>query len=313
MLTLLQKLTAVTAPSGQEAPLRELIVSFLPNGYRASTDRAGNLLITPPEGCTDILLATPMDEIACLTGKAQEDGMISLTPTASFDPRILPGRAVCAGGLNGVIGTKAVHMQSKEERAQSVPIEKLYLDIGATDKAEAERLLPSGTAVTFRGETRLIGKSRVMGRVLDARLGIAVLLTLLREAPRRVSFFFAAGNLTDGQGATAYAALCPAKTVLAVEAREADEHCKLGGGAILPVMDKNTVYPPALFQKAADGVQYGAPKKAPLAAAFQRGGGGREVLTVGIPCRYPRTPLPVADPNDCASAAELLRRLTGLL
>ncbi len=49
----------------------------------------------------------------------------------------------------GVIGMKAIHLQTKSERENVVAVSKLFIDIGAKDKEDAEKYVKLGDYVTF--------------------------------------------------------------------------------------------------------------------------------------------------------------------
>ena len=57
----------------------------------------------------------------------------------------------------------------------------MKIDIGAKDKAEAEKLVSLGDMVTFTGPVVHYGEGRVAGRALDDRAGCAMLLAMIRE------------------------------------------------------------------------------------------------------------------------------------
>ncbi len=324
----LDRLVSVSAPSGREDELRELITkTMLPKGYTAETDPAGNLLIRPEGETPKILLVAPMDEVSCLTRQISDEGLVSLTPVGDLDPAVMMGRLVDVGEHHtGVIGTKAVHMQSAEERKEPVSWDKLYLDVGTSLKEYVKRIADPGTAVTFRYEYTVCG-NRVFGKTIDARLGITVLLHLIsgEEIPP-VSLLFAARHQSGDQGAAAYASIAKEETVITVDAYRADafpEHealsgCQLDGGFVLPAMDKGAVYTLSLWAKAMEvangAAQTGnAPQNATLPQAFLAGGGGRSVISVGIPCRYPHTPLPMASLDDMNATLDFLYRLVWAL
>ena len=58
-----------------------------------------------------------------------------------IDPRVLISKRVLVGDENipGVIGAVAIHLQSAADRARVMGYRDITVDIGATDKKEAER------------------------------------------------------------------------------------------------------------------------------------------------------------------------------
>jgi endoglucanase len=82
-----------------------------------------------------------------------------------------------------VIGAKAGHAQTEEERSQVVEYNKLYIDVGAETQTEVlEMGIRTGDPVTYVSDVhRFTNRDRFCGKGLDNRLGCAVLLALLRS------------------------------------------------------------------------------------------------------------------------------------
>ena len=58
------------------------------------------------------------------------------------DPRVVIGRRILFGDVRGVVGIKAVHLTTREERKTMPKTSSLYIDIGASDKKEAYKKAP---------------------------------------------------------------------------------------------------------------------------------------------------------------------------
>ena len=93
-----------------------------------------------------VLLCAHMDEVGFVVLGAREDGLLRIAPVGGIDPRVAVSKGVLCGEkqLPGVIGAKAIHLQSAADRARAPEFEKLFIDIGAKDQAEAERPVPNG-------------------------------------------------------------------------------------------------------------------------------------------------------------------------
>lgn len=68
-----------------------------------------------------------------------------------MDPRVIISKRVLVGdeNIHGVIGAMAIHLQTAEDRSRVLGYSDIYVDIGAKDKAEAERKAPKGTYIAF--------------------------------------------------------------------------------------------------------------------------------------------------------------------
>ena len=109
-----------------------------------------------------VMVAAHMDEVGLMVINAADDGLLQVRNIGGVDPRVLVSKRVKVGydvpvrdgkpaqeALNGVIGAMAIHLQSAADRKNVLPIENLYVDIGAKDKEEALAKAPEGTPITF--------------------------------------------------------------------------------------------------------------------------------------------------------------------
>ena len=157
------------------------------------TDALGNLIVLkrcngrshggpPPK----VMVTAHMDEVGFMITAIDDSGMLKFSAVGGIDPRVLPAKGVVIGErrLSGVIGMKAVHLSDAEERGRVMPIDKLYLDIGASTKQQAQQLVRVGDYATFdtKFERLAVGALRsAVGKALDDRVGCAVLAELLRD------------------------------------------------------------------------------------------------------------------------------------
>ena len=128
-------------------------------------DRTGNVIAHKACRKADaprVMVAAHMDEVGLMVINAADDGLLQVRNIGGVDPRVLVSKRVKVGydvpvrdgkpaqeALNGVIGAMAIHLQSAADRKHVLPIDNLYVDIGAKDKDEALAKAPEGTPVTF--------------------------------------------------------------------------------------------------------------------------------------------------------------------
>jgi endoglucanase len=103
-----------------------------------------------------------------------------------MDDRILLSKQVLVGAdaVPGVIGYRPIHLISREERQRVADMSKAAIDIGATSKGAAERLVKLGDYVSFRTDYEVLdeeGLRTVKGKAFDDRAGCAVLIELLKD------------------------------------------------------------------------------------------------------------------------------------
>ena len=131
-----------------------------------------------------ILLCAHMDEIALMVTEILKDGSLRMGNVGGVDPRILPAATVSvhchpdAGKprtLLGVIGAKAPHLLTDEERKHNYLRENLYIDLGLPVE-KVQKLVHVGDLVTLNGQTLGLMNNRAAGKTMDDRACIGVML-----------------------------------------------------------------------------------------------------------------------------------------
>ena len=91
------------------------------------------------------------------------------------DRAMLRGRRVIvhgvAGPVPGVTGHLAIHMQEPDDRKKVPEFHEVFIDIGVGSKAEAEKLVRVGDAVTMDGDVFRLAGDRIAARACDNRIG----------------------------------------------------------------------------------------------------------------------------------------------
>ena len=133
------------------------------------------------------MLAGHIDEIGLMISSIDDKGFLFFVPIGGHDPVILVGQRVhvhgAQGPILGVLGRRPAHFMRGEDRKEAVEIKDLWIDIGAADKAETEKLVRIGDPVTFAvGLERLRG-DLLVAKAFDNRFGAYV----AAEAARAVA------------------------------------------------------------------------------------------------------------------------------
>ena len=257
------------------------------------------------------------------------DGGLCFTTVGGVDARVILGRRVLVGEdrIPGVIGTKAIHMQSEEERKTAVPVDKLYIDIGCSSKEEAQALVDYGDEVCFPAGFGTFGNGYLKGKAIDDRFGCAVMVELIRsELPCDCWFSFSVQEEVGCRGAAASAfAVAPDYAIVLETTTAADlagvsepkSVCTLGKGAVVGFMDRGTVYPRDLYKLCH---QLGAEKGIPVqtktmvaggndARSIHQAAGGIKTIAVSAPSRYLHSPFCVVKESDLTAVRDLTRAL----
>jgi endoglucanase len=185
----LKALVATASPSGYERQISILYRDYVtPYADQVSTDAMGNVTaVINPDARIKIMLAGHMDEIGFMVHYISDDGFLHFSPVGGNDGAIAAGQRVWVHGQNkiaGVIGTKAMHLQTLEEQNKKPLLKSLWIDIGARSKGEAEELVSIGDVVTAQAEFQELVGDRAVGRAFDNKAGVFVVaeaMRLLRE------------------------------------------------------------------------------------------------------------------------------------
>jgi len=189
-IELLKALTEASGVSGYETPVRKVIADCLaPLSCELQTDNLGSL-IARKDGENDdpkIMLAAHMDEVGLIVTKITDEGFIKFLKLGGwYDPVLLDQKVqiyTADSRITGVIGAKAPHIMTPEEKKQMVTINSMFIDIGASNKEEVERLgIRSGDPVVPYSQFEMCSNSSsFMGKAFDDRTGCAMIIEILEE------------------------------------------------------------------------------------------------------------------------------------
>lgn len=331
MLETIKELSLLDGVSGREHAVRDYIINAVKD-YADSieTDPLGNLIVfkkgkTTPKN--KVMLDAHMDEVGMMITHINSDGTLDFSCVGGIDKRVMLGRPVTVGEnkINGVIGVKAVHMVPASEKL-SMP-KTMYIDIGADSKEDAQSKVNLSDYACFNSEFVEFGEGLIKGKALDDRAGCAILIDMIKsDLPYDMYFNFAAGEEVGfGIAATAFYRVQPdyaivVETTTAADLADVPESkrvCSLGDGGVISFMDRRTIYPKDLFDKAFElakkhGIK--AQVKSLVAGGNNAGvihktAGGVKTITVSLPCRYLHSPSCVLNKEDITESARLIRVL----
>jgi len=332
-LAFLKKLLNTPSPSGFESDIQRVCKSYIKEYVDdVYKDVHGNQYhVKNPEGSPRVMLAGHVDEIALMVHHIDADGFLSFQGIGGVDPSVLDGQRVVVhaekGDVPGVIGRRAIHLMSEKERGQALPMHKLWIDIGAKDKKDAEKMVGIGDPATIDAGYRELANGRVVARALDDRIGAFVVLEAVRLLSNR-KFNCAVYCVTTVQeeiglrGATTSSYTCEPDAGLAVDVAHATDHpeCnkkqfghfELDKGPLLhrganmnPIVAKQLV--DTAKKKRIPFQMMGAPRGTGTDAnAMQLSRGGVATGLVGIPNRYMHSPVEMIALRDAEYAARLI-------
>lgn len=315
MLKTLEKLCNISATSGRETPVSDYIIKEIGAFAECKKDKNGNLICFKKgkkSSARKIMIDAHMDEIGLIATYITSEGFIKFSAVGGISPAVTSGRRVVfENGTVGVILSKPVHLASAEEKKKYSDISGLYIDIGATSKEEAESLVSLGDTAVMQGEFKLQGNS-VISRALDDRVGVAVLLKLLKEESE--FDFYATFTVQEEVGCrgakTAAYTVDPDGAIVLETTTAADLHgvaeenqvCKVGFGPAVSFMDRSTLYDKRLYDTAINSGIKCQPKSAVAggnnSGALHLTRGGVPTIAISAPCRYIHSPSSVCSADD---------------
>jgi len=166
------------------------VVAWLAERMRSYADELqvdgmGNLYALR-QGAADgpsLMISAHSDEIGGVVRAIEPGGFLRFNKLGGVLDALLVARKVMVGGHLGVVGIKAGHAQTDEERSRVLAYTKLYIDVGADSEAEVREMgIRIGDPVTYVNDIqRFTNSDRFCGKAIDNRLGCVVLLELLKS------------------------------------------------------------------------------------------------------------------------------------
>jgi endoglucanase len=334
-LAFLKEIVNTPSPSGYEERAAEVYRRYTqPFADKISTDSHGSVAaILNPDAEMRIMLAGHMDEIGFIIHYISDDGLIYFKGIGGHDKIVPVGQRVWVHGTErvpGIIGRKAIHLLKEEERKRTPELDDLWIDIGATTRAQVEEKIQLGDVVTYQYEFEMLMNDRATARGFDNKMGsfiVAEALRLLKDE----------GGLDPGVGVYAVATVqeeiglrgartsaygINAQSGLAVDVNHATDYptvsktkhgvLDIGKG---PSVTRGANTNPIVFRMIVDSCKAA---EIPLQVDVEAGGTGTDgnamqlnragmaVGVVGVPLRYMHTPCELLSLTDVENCAKLM-------
>lgn len=342
-INLIRELSLAFGPSGCEDAVRALIEEQIKGDCDNYTqDKAGNLIAVIRGRGADydaqnprrIMLSAHMDEVGFMIREITEEGYLKFGTVGGIDPRVLCGRHVLVGDrqkLHGVIASKAIHLQTPEERTKATPVKSMYIDIGAKDGDDAGKYVSVGDYAVFESDFVTFGShgAKMKGKALDDRAGCAMLIEIMRDLRRApcnmpfdVYFAFTTCEEVGISGANVAAFGIKPDTAIILEATAVNDLpgagrnfvSKQGEGGTLSLCDRGTIYDMGFIDFARQTAEQKGLKcqikqaftGGTDAAHIQRSLTGVRVLGLSLPTRYIHSASNVALYEDYEQTRDLV-------
>jgi tetrahedral aminopeptidase len=335
-IKLLERLCNAVAVSGDEGEVRRIVLAELKgHADHLRVDALGNVLAVKKG--TDspavsgagrprlrVMLSAHMDEVGFMLVADDGEGLFRFETVGGIDVRQLPGKAVLVGPQHvpGVIGARPIHLTTSEERKHKIPLDAMRIDVGPGSSP-----VKLGDRATFATRFQRSGPS-LMARALDNRLGVALLIELVKHAPAGLDLLaaFTVQEEIGPRGAKVAAYAFNPDLGIAVDATPANDlpgwdgeentayNTKLGFGPAIYIADGSTLSDPRLVRwlaETGDTLRIPYQLRQPGgggtdAGAIQKAHAGVPSVSLSVPHRYSHTAISVARLDDWKNSLSLL-------
>jgi tetrahedral aminopeptidase len=329
---MLRELCEAVGVSGVEDEVRNLIIRTIRDQVDdLHIDSMGSVLAIKRgtgEVPLRVMAAAHMDEVGMMITGFDSDGMIRFTNVGGLDARILPGTRVLVGPdkVPGIVSWVPIHLNKTED---TIPIDRLRIDIGVSSREAAQSAAKLGDRIAFNSPFVELGPT-VRAKAFDDRAGCASLIDLIQGDPFPFDLHvaFTVQEEVGLRGAKVAAQRIQPDLAFVLETTachdlpqdpgEPDQTTitRLGAGPAITVMDNSMISDPRLVRHLVAVAereniphQFRSPQHAggTDAGAIHRTGAGVPSVVVANPCRYIHAPYSIMNLSDFENQSRLLR------
>lgn len=353
----MQRLCDSFGPSGFEREAAKLTKDYVGKFTNdVSTDKLGSVLFKR-KGTKDtpvILVNGHVDEVGFLVSSITNQGFLTFNQLGGWFDQVLLSQRVRVrtqkGDIFGVIASKPPHMISPEERNRVMTKDRMFIDVGASNKKETEKMgVRIGDGVIPDSKLSYIEKTVIkdkkekgkallaIGKAFDDRIGVFVATEVLRELTSKKvkhpnTYVGAATTMEEVgiRGARTAAYLCNPSVNITVEVALAgdtpgienpDAHSKLGDGPTLYTHDASMIPNQPLKELV---IEVARKKRIPLQLSTTAAGGtdagiihmmraGCPSVVIGVPTRYIHSHVGILNMKDTENCIKLVIELIKVL
>lgn len=194
-VSFLQNLVNTPSPVGHEVRGQRVWLEYARQfAQETFSDAYGNCVaVLNKGGSPRLMLAAHADEIAMGICYITDDGFVYVRRMGGVNPAITKAQRVIihsrGGPVRGVVGNVAPHLMKEEKEPKPPKIYDLFIDIGVSNRREAEKLVRIGDPITLEDEFALLRNDLAVARAFDNRIGtfaVAETLRLLTESKAKL-------------------------------------------------------------------------------------------------------------------------------
>ncbi|WP_240374978.1 M42 family metallopeptidase [Bacillus piscicola] len=336
-LRMFKTLTELSGASGHEHEVRAFVRGELSKySEEIIQDKLGSIfgMKKGAEAGPRVLVAGHMDEVGFMVKSVTKEGLIRFEPLGGWWSQVLLAQRVHIitelGPVVGVIGSTPPHLLQESQRQKPMPLSKMYIDIGADDKEDAEniRIKPGQQIVPICPFTPMANRKKILAKAWDNRYGVGLAIELLKEMQDKPhpNVLYSGATVQEEvglRGAVTAAHLIKPDIFYALDASPANDATggkeafgKLGSGALLRIFDRTMVTHRGMRDFVLDTAesnsipyQYFVSQGGTDAGRVHIANEGIPSAVIGVCSRYIHTAASILHVDDYAAAKELIIKL----
>ena len=185
-LTFLENYLNNASPTGYESEGQKIWMNYLkPYVHEFITDIYGTAVgVINPDAKYKVVIEGHSDEISWYVNYITDNGLIYVIRNGGSDHQIAPSKLVNIhtkkGIVQGVFGWPAIH--TRKNGKEEVPkLENIFIDVGAKDKDEVEKMgIHVGCVITYPDSFKILNKNKFICRAIDNRAGGFIIAQVAR-------------------------------------------------------------------------------------------------------------------------------------
>lgn len=332
-----KELTDAPGAPGHEGDVRKIMREYIePYADELQADNLGSLIARKGSSRSGpkVMVAGHLDEVAFMVSMITDDGFLRFQPLGGWWEQVMLAQRVAVqtrnGVIEGVIGSVPPHILPQDQRKKPVEMKKMFIDIGAADKDEAEEfgVRPGDTVIPITPFTVMKNPKIMMAKAWDNRIGCAIAIEVLKrlQEEEHANTVYGVGTVQEEVGLrgakTSVHAVDP-DVAFAVDVGIAgdtpgvskeDVQAEMGKGPQLLIFDGSMIPHRGLRDFVIDTAQE---QKIPFQYDMIKGGGtdagrlhlhgqGVPSMVISIPTRYIHSHAALLHRDDFENAVDLL-------
>ncbi|WP_096436203.1 M42 family metallopeptidase [Alteribacter populi] len=281
-----------------------------------------------------VMVAGHMDEVGFMVTQVTDKGLVRFQTLGGWWSQVLLAQRLHIitdnGPVTGVVGSIPPHLLDEAKRKKPMEIKNMYIDIGADDKADAEKIgiKPGQQIVPVCPIEKMGNEKKLLAKAWDNRYGCGLSIELLKELKdeQTPNILYSGATVQEEvglRGAQVAANMIEPDIFYAMDASpandasgEKDAFGHLGKGALLRIYDRTMVTHRGMKEFILDTAesnnipyQFFISQGGTDAGRVHTSGSGVPSAVIGICSRYIHTAASIVHVDDYAAAKELITTL----